>query len=63
MLRNPSESKDDTALKLFLELLERSIDTHPERLQGMPEDLRAASGGHGRLHVTADDPIDGPVAL
>lgn len=48
----------------FLELLQRDIITHPERLHGMPDHL------HQRLLVVTEgvesnpeEPIDGLVAL
>lgn len=55
---------EDPALAPFLQLLERDITEHPERLSGLPEDLyrrwmAVTEGMEGDL----DDPIEGPVAL
>ena len=37
--RRPEQESDDPALSGFLDLLERDIAAHPERLQPMPEAL------------------------
>jgi antitoxin PrlF len=55
---------DDPALAPFLELLERDVAGHPERLQGMPEDLyRRLLAVTEAVEVDLDQPIEGPVAL
>ena len=56
--------EEDPALEPFLELLERDIVTHPERLRGMPENLyrRLLAVTEG-MDVGPDEPIEGPVAL
>jgi antitoxin PrlF len=58
------EEIEDPALDSFLQLLERDITEHPERLRGLPEDLyrrwMALTEG---MEGDPDDPIEGPVAL
>jgi antitoxin PrlF len=55
---------EDPALEPFLQLLERDIAAHPERLRGMPEGLyrRLLAVTEG-MDVGPDEPIEGPVAL
>ena len=56
--------EDDPALAPFLDLLERDIAEHPDRLRGMPADLyhRLVAVTDGVV-VDLDAPIEGPVAL
>lgn len=56
--------EDDPALEPFLLFLERDIAAHPERLQGMSEDLyrRLLAVTEG-MEIDLDEPIEGPVAL
>ena len=58
------DESEDPALEPFLELLERDIAEHPERLRGMPDGLyqRLLAVTDG-MDVSADEPIEGPVAL
>jgi antitoxin PrlF len=58
------EEDEDPALEPFLQLLERDIAAHPERLRGMPDDLyqRLLAVTEG-MDVGPDEPIEGPVAL
>jgi antitoxin PrlF len=58
------EEDEDPALEPFLQLLERDIAAHPERLQGMPDSLyrRLLAVTEG-MDVGPDEPIEGPVAL
>ena len=57
-------SGEDAAVEAFLEFLQRDLATHPERLDGMPQELyeRFLAVTEG-LDVNSDVPIDGPVAL
>jgi antitoxin PrlF len=62
--RAHAAGEDDPALAPFLELLERDVAGHPERLQGMPEDLyRRLLAVTEAVEVDLDQPIEGPVAL
>ena len=58
------EAEEDPALGPFLDLLERDIADHPERLQllthAFVERLRRATEG---IEVDPYAPIEGPVAL
>lgn len=58
------EEEDDPALEPFLRLLAADIEAHPERLQGIPEDLfrRWTAIAEG-VEVNLNEPIEGPVAL
>lgn len=58
------EEHDDPALEPFLRLLAADIEAHPERLQGIPDDLyrRWIAVAEGVV-VDLDEPIEGPVAL
>jgi antitoxin PrlF len=62
--RAHATGEDDPALAPFLELLERDVAAHPERLGGMPEELyrRLLAVTEG-VEVDLDQPIEGPVAL
>jgi antitoxin PrlF len=55
---------DDPALGLFLDLLDRDIDQHPERMvpvtAAFVQRVRKATAG---VEVDPHAPIDGPVAL
>jgi antitoxin PrlF len=58
------DGDDDPALGAFLDLLERDIIEHPERLQPMTheiaERIRRLTAG---IEVDLDEEIEGPVAL
>lgn len=62
--RVAAPDEEDPALAPFLDLLERNIAAHPERLQAMPGELyrRLAAVTEG-VKVDLDEPIEGPVAL
>lgn len=62
--RAGAPDEEDPALAPFLQLLERDIAAHPERLRPMPEDLyrRMIAVTEG-VEVDLDEPIEGPVAL
>jgi antitoxin PrlF len=62
--RAHATAEDDPALTPFLELLERDVAGHPERLSGMPEELyrRLLAATEG-VEVDLDQPIEGPVSL
>ena len=54
----------DPALGAFLDMLERDIQDHPERLRGIPQSLvKRARALVARTGFHADSPIRGPVAL
>jgi antitoxin PrlF len=59
-----AEDEQDPALGAFLDLLERDIAEHPERLQPVTRELaermRRLSAG---IEVDLDEKIEGPVAL
>src|SRR3954454_8809804 len=59
-----SSEEEDPALEPFLQLLERDIAEHPERLREMPESMynRLLAVTEG-MDVDPDEPIEGPVAL
>ncbi|MET0395431.1 MAG: type II toxin-antitoxin system PrlF family antitoxin [Longimicrobiaceae bacterium] len=62
--RAEAKSGEDPALAPFLELLERDVAEHPERLKGMPEDLyRRLLAVTDGVEVDLDRPIEGPVAI
>ena len=58
------EAEEDPALVPFLQLLERDIVEHPERLGGFPADLhrRIMELTEG-IDFDPDEPIEGSVAL
>jgi antitoxin PrlF len=56
--------EEDPTVAAFLELLADDIEKHPERLQGMPEELlRSILELTEGIQVDLDEPIEGPVAL
>lgn len=62
--RAPAIPDEDPALGAFLDLLEKDIAAHPERLHSMPgsllKRLRAVTRG---VKADLDERIEGPVAL
>jgi antitoxin PrlF len=58
------EEEDDPALEPFLRLLAADIEAHPERLQGMPEQLcRTVLALIEGVEPNPDDSFEGSIVL